>query len=59
MLLVDPQWPGVTLTPVRVMGGWRVNQVFYDNVRVPAGNLVGEENRGWDVICLLYTSRCV
>ena len=50
VLLVDPQWPGVTLTPVRVMGGWRVNQVFYDNVRVPAGNLVGEENRGWDVI---------
>lgn len=50
VLLVDPRWPGVTMTPVRVMGGWRVNQVFYDNVRVPVGNLVGEENRGWDVI---------
>jgi alkylation response protein AidB-like acyl-CoA dehydrogenase len=50
VLLVDPSWPGVTLTPVRVMGGWRVNQVFYDNVRVPAKNLVGAENQGWRVI---------
>lgn len=50
VLMVDPRWPGVTMTPVRVMGGWRVNEVFYDNVRVPVGNLVGEENRGWDVI---------
>jgi alkylation response protein AidB-like acyl-CoA dehydrogenase len=32
------------------MGGWRVNQVFYDNVKVPVGNLVGEEHKGWAVI---------
>lgn len=50
VLLVDPSWPGVTITPVRVLGGWRVNQVFYDNVRVPVSNLVGEENQGWRVI---------
>ena len=50
VLLVDPTWPGVTITPVRVLGGWRVNQVFYDNVRVPVSNLVGEENQGWRVI---------
>jgi 3-oxocholest-4-en-26-oyl-CoA dehydrogenase alpha subunit len=50
VLLVDPSWPGVTITPVWVMGGWRVNAVFYDNVRVPVENLVGEENQGWRVI---------
>jgi 3-oxocholest-4-en-26-oyl-CoA dehydrogenase alpha subunit len=50
VLLVDPSWPGVTVTPVWVMGGWRVNQVFYENVKVPVGNLVGEENEGWRVI---------
>ena len=50
VLLVDPSWPGVTVTPVRVMGGWRVNQVFYDNVKVPVANLIGEENKGWNVI---------
>jgi alkylation response protein AidB-like acyl-CoA dehydrogenase len=50
VLLVNPKWPGVTVTPVWVMGGWRVNQVFYDNVKVPVGNLVGEENKGWVVI---------
>jgi 3-oxocholest-4-en-26-oyl-CoA dehydrogenase alpha subunit len=50
VLLVDPSWPGVTITPVWVMGGWRVNAVFFDNVRVPADNLVGEENQGWRVI---------
>lgn len=50
VLLVNPKWPGVTITPVWVMGGWRVNQVFYDNVKVPVANLVGEENHGWSVI---------
>lgn len=50
VLMVDPKYRGVTITPVWVMGGWRVNAVFYDNVRVPAENLVGEENEGWRVI---------
>jgi len=50
LLLVDLRSPGVTIQPVRVMGGWRVNAVFYDNVRVPAKNLVGEEHGGWKVI---------
>ena len=39
--------PGVTVTPLQTMGGERTNQVFFDNVRVPAANLVGEMNRGW------------
>lgn len=50
VLLVDPKWPGVAVTPVWVMGGWRVNQVFYDNVKVPVENLVGEQDEGWAVI---------
>jgi alkylation response protein AidB-like acyl-CoA dehydrogenase len=50
LLLVDLKSPGVTIQPVHVMGGWRVNAVFYDNVRVPASNLVGAENEGWKVI---------
>lgn len=50
LLLVDLKSPGVTIQPVWVMGGWRVNAVFYDDVRVPATNLVGDENQGWRVI---------
>jgi len=50
LLLVDLKLPGVTIQPVRVMGGWRVNAVFYDNVRVPVANLIGTEGEGWNVI---------
>ncbi|SCW75561.1 Acyl-CoA dehydrogenase, N-terminal domain [Sphingobium faniae] len=50
LLLVDLKSPGVTMQPVWVLGGWHVNAVFYDNVRVPAKNLVGQENQGWKVI---------
>src|SRR6185436_18957731 len=49
-LLVFPMdTPGVTLRPIELIdGGFEVNEVFFDQVRVPAENLVGEENRGWD-----------
>ncbi|HSV84672.1 MAG TPA: acyl-CoA dehydrogenase family protein [Ramlibacter sp.] len=50
LLLVDLKSPGITIQPVWVMGGWRVNAVFYDNVQVPVRNRVGEENEGWKVI---------
>lgn len=50
LLLVPLDLPGITIQPIEVMGGWRVNAVFYDNVRVPARNLVGEEGGGWNVI---------
>ncbi len=41
--------PGVTLRPIQLIdGGYEVNEVFFEDVRVPAENLVGEENRGWD-----------
>jgi alkylation response protein AidB-like acyl-CoA dehydrogenase len=49
-LLVFPMdSPGVTLRPIELLdGGFEVNEVFFEDVRVPAENLVGEENRGWD-----------
>src|SRR5215218_240158 len=48
-LLVPMDSPGVTLRPIELIdGGFEVNEVFFEDVRVPAGNLVGEENRGWD-----------
>ena len=49
-ILMDMKSPGVSVQPVYNMtGGHDFNQVFFDNVRVPKRNLVGEENRGWYV----------
>ncbi|WP_420224937.1 acyl-CoA dehydrogenase family protein [Pigmentiphaga litoralis] len=48
VLLIDLRSPGVTVRPIRTLdGGHDVNEVWLDNVRVPVGNLVGEENAGW------------
>ncbi|MCW2769333.1 MAG: acyl-CoA dehydrogenase [Aeromicrobium sp.] len=48
-LLIDMTSPGLTVRPIELIdGGVEVNEVFFDNVRVPADNLVGEENKGWD-----------
>jgi alkylation response protein AidB-like acyl-CoA dehydrogenase len=48
--MVDMRSPGVTVQPlVNLMNSHAFNQVFFDDVRVPRGNLVGEENRGWYV----------
>jgi len=49
MLLIDMRSEGVTVRPIELIdGGHEVNEVFFDNVRVPAENLVGEVNKGWD-----------
>ena len=49
MLLIEMNSPGVTLRPIKLIdGGHEVNEVFFENVRVPADQLVGEENKGWD-----------
>jgi alkylation response protein AidB-like acyl-CoA dehydrogenase len=46
--LVDMKSPGVSVRPlINLAGNAGFNEVFFDNVRVPAKNLVGEENRGW------------
>jgi alkylation response protein AidB-like acyl-CoA dehydrogenase len=48
--LMDFSSPGVTVQPLVTMAGTTTfNQVFFDNVRVPARNVVGEVNRGWYV----------
>ncbi|HEY8490107.1 MAG TPA: acyl-CoA dehydrogenase family protein [Dehalococcoidia bacterium] len=48
MFLVDMKTPGITVQPLVTMAGDHVfNQEYFDNVRVPKENLVGEENRGW------------
>ncbi|HEY8356706.1 MAG TPA: acyl-CoA dehydrogenase family protein [Ramlibacter sp.] len=47
-LLIDMKSPGVTVRPIVMLDGEpEVNEVFFDNVEVPAENLVGEENKGW------------
>ena len=48
-LLMDMKTPGITVRPIQTLdGGHEVNEVWFDDVRVPVENLVGEENRGWD-----------
>ena len=49
-MLIDMTTPGITVRPLVLMdGGHEVNEVFFDNVRVPAENLVHEEGDGWTV----------
>lgn len=49
-LLLDMDSPGITVEPIIfASGSHEVNQVFFDNVRVPKANIVGEENKGWTV----------
>ena len=48
-ILVDMKTPGITVRPIQTIdGGHEVNEVFFDDVRVPLENLVGQENKGWD-----------
>jgi alkylation response protein AidB-like acyl-CoA dehydrogenase len=47
-LLIDMRSPGVTVRPIQLIdGGHEVNEVFFEDVVVPADQLVGEENKGW------------
>jgi len=49
-LLIDMKSPGISVRPLILMdGGHEVNEVFFDNVEVPAENLVHEEGKGWTV----------
>ena len=49
-ILMDMKTPGITVRPLILMdGGHEVNEIFFDNVKVPAQNLVYEENKGWTV----------
>lgn len=47
-LLIDMTSPGVSVRPIKLLDGeCEVNEVWFDNVKVPAENLIGEENKGW------------
>jgi alkylation response protein AidB-like acyl-CoA dehydrogenase len=47
-LLIDMKTPGVTVKPIISMDGMHyLNEVFFDDVRVPVENRIGEENKGW------------
>jgi len=49
-LLLDMATPGLTIQPIITLSGeHEVNQVFFDDVRIPVSNRVGEENQGWKV----------
>src|SRR5438552_1901385 len=47
-LLIDMKSPGVSVRPIIMLDGeHEINDIFFDNVKVPVQNLVGEENKGW------------
>jgi alkylation response protein AidB-like acyl-CoA dehydrogenase len=47
-LLIDMKSPGVSVRPIIMLdGGHEINDIFFDNVKVPVQNLIGEENKGW------------
>lgn len=50
MFIVDMNSPGITVRALTGLGKVRTNEVFYDDVKVPASRLVGEENRGWEYL---------
>jgi len=52
-ILIDMDTPGISVRPIPTIGGDHdVNEVFFDNVRVPVGNRIGAENQGWE--CARY-----
>ncbi|MDJ0388962.1 acyl-CoA dehydrogenase family protein [Roseomonas sp. E05] len=56
-LLADMKTPGITVRPIiTIDGAHEVNEVFFDEVKVPVENLVGEENKGWDYAKFLLSN---
>ena len=54
MFIVDMHAPGVTVRPLRVAtGATPFNEVFFDDARLPAESLIGEQNRGWDAAVVM------
>lgn len=50
IILVPTEAPGFSWTPIETVGGLTTTATYYDGIRVPAANLVGEENGGWGLI---------
>ncbi len=50
MIIVDMKTPGITVDPLHLLSSHDINATFFDDVRVPAENIVGGENNGWGLI---------
>jgi len=50
VIIVPIDAPGVSIRPLEAWSGYRTNETFFDDVRVPATNLIGEVDRGWRYI---------
>jgi 3-oxocholest-4-en-26-oyl-CoA dehydrogenase alpha subunit len=50
VIMVPTDTPGIQIRPLYAWSGYRTNETFFDEVRVPADNLIGELNRGWTYI---------
>ncbi len=50
ILIVDTTTPGFSWSPINTVGSQLTTATYYDGVEVPVANLVGEENRGWQLI---------
>lgn len=50
VIIVPIDSPGITINPLSTWGDVRTNLVFFEDVRVPRGNLIGEVNQGWGYI---------
>jgi alkylation response protein AidB-like acyl-CoA dehydrogenase len=60
MFIVDMHAPGVTVRPLRVAtGSAPFNEVFFDNVRLPADAIIGAENKGWDAAVVMLRNERV
>jgi alkylation response protein AidB-like acyl-CoA dehydrogenase len=60
MFIVPMSTPGVKVVPMHLLSEHNINYTFYEDVRVPVGNLVGEEDNGWSLITnqLTTNGRC-
>lgn len=55
-LLIHMKTPGITVSPIYLLdGSHEVNEIHFDNVRVPVENRIGEENQGWTYAKVLLT----
>lgn len=50
MFIVPMDTPGIKVVPMHLLGDHNINYTFYEDVRVPAANIVGGENGGWNLI---------
>jgi 3-oxocholest-4-en-26-oyl-CoA dehydrogenase alpha subunit len=50
LIIVPMDTPGITLSPLNLLGSHDINAVYYEDVVVPAANVVGGENHGWKLI---------